>query len=200
MAQKKQFPLHYSTKRFVLRPFEASDYKAWRAAHEAQLPKQNEFDEEKKTAKELSRVQYNKMLKRFRGFLNKGVIYPYAIFEKKTGRQMGFVLISLVIRFNVQSARIAYTIFNNYWKHGYGYEVANASIEYAFRKMKLHRLEAEILPHNRASIALAKSLGMQYEGIRKRAVYFEQKWHDHAVYAITAEDRGIKNTKPRIFS
>ena|SRR3990167_1359392 len=112
---------------------------------------------------------------------------------------MGFVLLALVTRFNVQSARISYFIFNNYWKHGYGKEMVNAAVEFAFRRLNLHRLEAEILPGNRASIGLVKSLGFQYEGIRRGAVYFDRKWHDHAIFALLAEDRGLKNCKPKIF-
>jgi ribosomal-protein-alanine N-acetyltransferase len=69
-------------------------------------------------------------------------------------------------------------------------------IDHAFKKVKLHRLEAEILPHNKISIKLSKKLGMSYEGIRKKCLYINGEWKDHKVYAITAEDRGIFNMKP----
>jgi len=196
---KKKIQGGFESKRFVMRFLTPADYGVWRAAHLAVFPRQNEFDEEKRSSKELTKAEYNKMLRKFKKFTQKKIIYPYAVFEKKTGRHMGMVMISLVLRYNVQSARIAYSIFNNYWKHGYGKEVAGAAFSFAFRKLRLHRLEAEILPHNRASISLAKSLGMEFEGLRRRAVYFQKKWHDHVIYAITAEDLGIKNTKPRIF-
>jgi ribosomal-protein-alanine N-acetyltransferase len=66
--------------------------------------------------------------------------------------------------------------------------------------LKLHRLEAEILPHNHASVALVRSIGFQFEGVRRGAVFFDREWHDHAVYALLAEDRGIRNMRPSVFT
>jgi RimJ/RimL family protein N-acetyltransferase len=197
---KNRIPkLAFESKQFELRLYRASDYKAWRSAYEAMEPKQNEFDLEKKTAKELRKAEFLKFVQKNKKFANDGIIFHFGIFEKRTGRLMGFVLIALVMRFNVQSARISYTIFNNYWRHGYGRDAAEAAIHFAFFKLKLHRLEAEILPDNKRSLALAKRLGFQYEGIRRAAIYFDQRWHDHAVYALLAEDRGVRVTKPTIF-
>jgi ribosomal-protein-alanine N-acetyltransferase len=191
--------LQFESKRFVARLFKGSDYKSWCAAYEAMLVKQNDFDEDKKIPKELTRPKFNKFLKKTQQFKKSGDIYHFGVFEKRTGRLMGQVLFALVIRYNVQSARLSYNIFNNYWKHGYGKEVVDAAVKFGFLKMLLHRLELEILPNNRASIGLAKSLGFQYEGIRRGAVYLNHKWMDHAIYAHLAEDYGIKNTKPKIF-
>jgi len=190
----------FSSKRFIMRPYVLSDYPAWRSAFEASFPKQNEFDLDKKSPADLKISEYKKFLKQNDGFRKSGIIYQFGVFEKKTGCLMGFVLLALVIRFNVQSARISYTVFNNYWKHGYGREIVKAALEFAFRKLKLHRVEAEILPGNRASIALAKSIGFQAEGVRRGAVYFDRKWHDHLVYSILSEDLGIKNRKPSVFN
>jgi [ribosomal protein S5]-alanine N-acetyltransferase len=190
--------VEFSSKRFVMRPYSLKDYQAWRLAYEAAMPKQNEFDEEKKEGKELTRAAFAKFVAKNKRFRRDKVIYHYGVFEKKTGRLMGFVLLALVLRFNVQSARVSYAVFNNYWKRGYGREIVEAALQYSFRKLKLHRIEAEILPGNRASMALAKALGFQPEGVRRGAVYFNRKWHDHLVYAVLAEDKGVKNPKPVI--
>lgn len=181
-----------------MRLYRSSDYVAWKAAYEAMLPKQSEFDEEKKGAKELSRAGFAKFLAKNRKFVRDGVIYHFGAFEKKTGRLVGSVMIALPVRFNVQSARISYAVFNNYWKHGYGKELALAAAVFAFRKLKLHRLEAEIQPHNRISVSVAKAIGFQYEGLRRAAVYFNRKWNDHLVFALLAEDLGMKSAKPSI--
>lgn len=196
----KKISSQFMSKRFVIRPYLLSDYSAWKSAYEAALPKQNEFDLEKKSPAELKKSEYAKFVKQNAKFRKSEVIHHFGVFEKKTGRLMGFVLLALVMRFNVQSARISYTVFNNYWKRGYGREIADAALGYSFRSLKLHRIEAEILPHNRASIALAKSLGFQSEGIRRGAVYFNRKWNDHSIFAILAEDKGFKAAKPSIFN
>lgn len=188
----------FSSKRFNMRFYRLSDYRAWRAAHEAAGPKQNEFDGEKKQAKELTLQEFRKFLARDKGHRRDKVIYHFAVFEKKTGRLMGYVMLALILRFNVQSARISYVLFNNYWKHGFGREIVEAALQFSFRKLKLHRIEAEIQPGNRASLGLVKALGFQPEGVRRGAVYFDHAWHDHLVYALLAEDRGVKNTRPVI--
>ncbi len=188
----------FRTERFDVRPFVAGDYSRWRAAYMAQFPKQNEFDEDPKLTKELTRQEFSKMLQKHRRFRSERVIFWYAVVERKTGRLVGQVLFALVERYNVQSARISYFIFNNYWKHGFGREVVDAALEFAFRKLKLHRLEAEILPGNRASIALAKRVGMQPEGLRRKAVFVRGRWRDHLIWAITAEDRGV-TMRPTVF-
>jgi ribosomal-protein-alanine N-acetyltransferase len=201
VAKAKKIPkLAFRSKRFSLRAYRASDYRAWRSAYISAFPKQNDFDQEKKTEGELSLKAYQKFLRLNKKHSESGAIHHFGVFEKRTGRLMGFVLFALITRFNVQSARISYTVFNNYWKHGYGKEIVGSSLDFGFRKLKLHRIEAEILPANRASIALAKGLGFQFEGLRRGAVYFDHKWHDHLVYAILAEDVGMKKVKPVIFS
>ena len=190
----------FETKRFVIRLYRASDYARWHAAHASMFPKQNEFDQGEKPAAELTRTAFRKVLAQQERYRKQGLIYHFGIFEKKTGRMMGYVLLALVMRFNVQSARISYAIFNNYWKHGYGKEAVQGTIDYAFRRLKLHRLEAEILPHNHASVALVRGLGFRFEGVRRGAVYFDREWHDHAVYSLLTEDRGIKNMRPSVFT
>ena len=192
--------LEFQTKRFLIRTYRASDYAKWKSAHLAMFPKQNEFDQDLKRASELTREAFQKLLAQQEIYRKQGLIYHFGIFEKRTGRLMGYVLLALVMRFNVQSARISYAIFNNYWKHGYGKEAVQASIDFAFRRLKLHRLEAEILPHNHASVALVRGLRFQFEGVRRGAVYFNRRWHDHSVYALLAEDWGIRGMRPSIFS
>lgn len=191
--------LFFRTKRFEARPYQPGDYIAWKTAYESAFAKQNDFDLEKKSPKDLSATAYRKFLRQNERYLRQGSIYQFAVFERKTGRLMGFILFALILRFNVQSARLSYTIFNNYWKHGYGKEVVEGAIRFAFRRLKLHRLEADILPRNHASIALAKSLGFREEGLRRGAIYFDRKWHDHLVFALLAEDVGVKNPRPVIF-
>jgi ribosomal-protein-alanine N-acetyltransferase len=195
----KKPKLFCKSKRFDLRPYQAGDFPAWKAAHLDALPKQNEFDQDKKTDAELTKAEFKKFLAKNEKYRKEESIYYFGVFERRTGRLMGYVLFALVARFNVQSARISYSVFNNYWKHGYGKEMVDAAVGFAFRTLKLHRLEAEIQPHNRASIALAEGLGFRYEGIRRGAVYFDRKWHDHAIYAILAEDRGVRNPRPSVF-
>lgn len=196
--KKKIPPLQFESKRFYMRPLRISDYETWKAAHLSAQTKQNEFDQERKSISDLTKKEFRKFLNKNETFQKENVIYYFGIFEKKTGRLLGNILFAFILRFNVQSARISYALFNNYWKHGFGKEAVSSAADFAFKKLKLHRVEAEIQPHNRASIALVKSIGFQSEGLRRGAVFFNRKWHDHMIYALLAEDKGIKDARPKI--
>jgi ribosomal-protein-alanine N-acetyltransferase len=58
----------------------------------------------------------------------------------------------------------------------------------AFRSYRLHRLEANIQPNNRASIALVQRLGFRLEGYSPRYLRIAGRYRDHERWAITVED------------
>ena len=76
------------------------------------------------------------------------------------------------------------------------FEAMQLVIAHAFSKLKLHRLEANIQPKNRASIALVKKCGFTLEGVSRRMLKICGKWRDHERWAILAEDfRPNKNVR-----
>ena len=62
----------------------------------------------------------------------------------------------------------------------------SAVVRHSFRVLRLHRLEANIQPGNRASIALAKSCGFIKEGYSPRYLKIGGRWRDHERWAIVA--------------
>ena len=57
-----------------------------------------------------------------------------------------------------------------------------------FKKLKLHRIEANIQPENFKSINLIKSKKFRLEGLSTNYLKINGKWRDHERYAITIED------------
>jgi ribosomal-protein-alanine N-acetyltransferase len=62
-------------------------------------------------------------------------------------------------------------------------------------KLKLHRLEANIQPGNRASIALARSCGFVREGFSRRYLKICGKWRDHERWAILLEGAWVRSRR-----
>lgn len=68
-------------------------------------------------------------------------------------------------------AEIGYALARAFWGHGYIQEALHAVLEYAFKDLSLHRIEADVDPRNDASIRTLERLGFQKEG------YLRQRWH-----------------------
>ena len=61
-------------------------------------------------------------------------------------------------------------------------------LEYAFKELRLHRLEANVQPRNVSSIALIKHAGFVREGYSQRYLKIGGRWRDHERWAILYED------------
>ena len=59
---------------------------------------------------------------------------------------------------------LGYRIKEEYWGKGYGYEAAQATIDYGFRNLKLKCIAATVLPENIASWKIMEKCGMKYIG------------------------------------
>jgi ribosomal-protein-alanine N-acetyltransferase len=58
----------------------------------------------------------------------------------------------------------------------------------AFRELGLHRLEANIQPGNRRSIALVEGLGFTREGKARGYLKIGNRWRDHERWALLKEE------------
>ena len=86
------------------------------------------------------------------------------------------------------SAYVSYYGVAGHAEKGYMKEGMTQVIRYAFDELGLHRLEANIQPGNQASIALARSVGFEYEGFSPRFLRINGEWCDHERWAVLADD------------
>ena len=100
----------------------------------------------------------------------------------------GSINLSQIFRGGFQNAYLGYYIGSAFSKQGYMTEAIQLILRYAFRELKLHRLEANIQPSNVASLALVRRAGFRREGYSPRYLKICGRWRDHERWAITVED------------
>ena len=72
--------------------------------------------------------------------------------------------------------------------HGLITEAAQASVEFAFHRMKVHRIRCAAATGNHRSLRVIARLGFHFEGIARQAEYVGSRWVDHAVFSRLATD------------
>ena len=123
-----------------------------------------------------------------------GQKYRFLVILRATGELVGVININDPVHGNFQSASLGYYAFLPHAGNGLMREGMLLVLKHAFQKLKLHRLEANIQPENRASIAVAKSCGFVREGFSRRLVKVCSRWKDHERWAILAEDFRMQST------
>lgn len=125
----------------------------------------------------------------FRAYLKKmtePANHAYVVCRCDTDEIAGVINLTNVILGPFRSGYLGYYAFAGQERRGYMREGLMAVIARAFRTLKLHRLEANIQPDNRASLALARTCGFRREGYSPRYLKIGGRWRDHERWAILA--------------
>jgi ribosomal-protein-alanine N-acetyltransferase len=115
---------------------------------------------------------------------------------RETGAIVGLVYVNSIIRGRFQNASLAYAAFAPTAGQGYLTEGLGLVLEHAFGELRLHRLEAQIQPGNKASLGLVRRLGFRNEGYSPDLLFIDGAWRGHERWAITAEMAGIRPAQP----
>ncbi len=125
-----------------------------------------------------------KRLQTFYDNMQKDEDYYFGIFHRNDDALIGTINLFQVLRGALQCAFIGYFLDQQHNGKGYTTEAVRLMIDYAFHDLKLHRIEAGVMPHNIASIRVLEKAGFHKEGIARKNVKINGKWEDHQVLAI----------------
>jgi ribosomal-protein-alanine N-acetyltransferase len=100
----------------------------------------------------------------------------------------GVINITEIVRGFFQGAYLGCYGFVPYIGHGYMSEGLSLVLRRAFRGLRLHRLEANIQPQNKASLRLFSRAGFRKEGFSPRYLKIAGRWRDHERWALLAEE------------
>jgi ribosomal-protein-alanine N-acetyltransferase len=128
-----------------------------------------------------------KTKKQFRDYveeMNTNVNKAFAIIDVNTSSIVGVVELRDIFMFDFKNCYITYYAFHRQLRKGFMKSGVQQVIAFAFKKLKLHRLEANIQPENKASIALAKACGFKKEGFSPKFIKKSGCWRDHERWAL----------------
>lgn len=111
--------------------------------------------------------------------------YYLAVVTNEVDTVVGFVRLGMT---GVRAAKLGYAVAADHWGRGYAREATGAVIDFGFRELGLHRISAAIGPENSASIKIADSTGMAYEGRIRDHVFTNGRWRDSLLYAVLDEE------------
>jgi ribosomal-protein-alanine N-acetyltransferase len=114
---------------------------------------------------------------------------------REDGAAVRLVNVREIVRGALQGAYLGYYAFAPHAGQGYMTEGLALVLRHAFRRLRLHRLEANIQPANRASRALVERLGFRREGFSPRYLKVGGRWRDHERWAILREQWAAMRTR-----
>jgi len=112
---------------------------------------------------------------------------PLLACRRSDGAIVGVVALSGIVLGNFRSAYLEYYAFRPFERHGYMTDALRVAVGLAFRRLGLHRLEANVQPGNAASIRLARRCGFRREGFSPRYLLVGGRWRDHERWAVRAD-------------
>ncbi|MFG0609044.1 MULTISPECIES: GNAT family N-acetyltransferase [Delftia] len=108
----------------------------------------------------------------------------FVIWEWCSDGFAGVVQITNILMDPFRSAHIDFFAFSGFEGKGLMKEGLAHVVKQVFRTSKLHRLEANIQPENKAAIALVKSCGFKLEGLSPAFMKVGGRWRDHERWAL----------------
>lgn len=103
-------------------------------------------------------------------------------------RLCGRISISGIVRGIWQNGFVGYSIAARRVSQGYMTEALRRVVRFGFTDLELHRLQASIIPRNKASLRVLEKCKFRYEGRALRYLRINDVWEDHDLFALTADE------------
>ncbi len=116
-----------------------------------------------------------------------GQFYDWGLEWKENGRMIGTCGFTSFDLPN-NAGEIGYVLHPAYWAKGIAVEAALAVLEYGFRELKLHRIEAKFIYGNDRSLRVMQKLGMTFEGYQRDSMLIKERYRTIGVCAILSDE------------
>src|SRR5205807_8967539 len=95
-----------------------------------------------------------------------------------------------IVRGPVRGAHLGYLVGFARCGRGFATAAVRQLLVLAFGELRLHRVEAAVMPANAASLRVIARAGFREEGLARRYLLVRDAWEDHRIFARTVEDQG----------
>ena len=113
--------------------------------------------------------------------------YTFTIELNKEEEFIGIIGINLG-KEKYRNAEVWFKIDCNYWNKGYATESLKKIIDFGFKNLNLHRIEAGCAIENIGSISVLEKVGMLREAHTRKLLPLKSGWSDNYGYAILSTD------------
>lgn len=123
--------------------------------------------------------------------INSNIDNNYAImwglaFHDDPAKMIGLICLWQIRREDYR-AEVGFTLDPEHWRKGLMKEALEKVVQYGFTVLRLHSIEGQINPDNKASAAILESARFVKEGHYKEDHFFRGKFLDTAVYSLLNE-------------
>lgn len=92
-----------------------------------------------------------------------------------------------------ETVEIGFVFHPDYGGQGYASESVRAVLEYLFKEVRVHRVQANMDARNLASAKLCERLGMRREAHFRQDFWSKGEWTDSFIYGMLVEDFATTN-------
>ena len=170
-----------------LRPATPGDFSSWtrlRAASWAFLePWEPTWPDD-----DLTQAAFRRRLRRQDEDIARDEAYAFLIFDQTSDELLGGITLGGIRRGVSQSGTLGYWMGAPHAGKRRMTRAVAATVEFAFSKLRLHRVEAACIPDNAPSIALLERNSFQREGYAREYLKIDGAWRDHILFALVESD------------
>ena len=137
---------------------------------------------------DLSRAAFRRRLSLYARDRDLGQGHAFFVVRKADDALVGGINLRNIMRGVAQSGAIGYWSGAPFARKGYTLGALTALSRFAFRGLRLHRLEAACCTNNDPSARLLLKAGFRYEGLARSYLKINGVWRDHLLFGLIDED------------
>ena len=90
--------------------------------------------------------------------------------------------------FDTNAAEIGYVLNPKFWGRGIASEAVACVLDFGFRKLNLHRIEARFMEENKKSFEVMQRCGMHFEGIQRDLMFVKDRYVSVGTCSILSQE------------